>query len=103
MDAKFRLDNLGDLVSSGEESVPSVSAKAKDADLQKMHTYRDAINGVNAAIVLYPGSESEFWSVGGAKTGITIDDVIEGDLEGVGAIPLRPMTVKQTEVSGELS
>lgn len=95
MDAKFRLDNLSDLLTTGEEAVPSVSAKAKDADLQKMHTYRDAIDGVTTAIVLYPGSESEFWQSNGSSAGtLTIGDVIEGDLEGIGAIPLRPMSVR---------
>lgn len=99
MDAKFRLDNLHDLIASGDDDVPAVSAKAKDADLQKMHTYRDAIAGVTAAIVLYPGSQSGFWSVDGATTGLTIEQAITGDLRGVGAIPLLPMTVKPDEVN----
>jgi len=60
-----------------------------------MHTYRDAISGVTAAIVLYPGSEAGFWNVDGMKTGLTIDNVITGDLAGVGAIPMRPMTVSR--------
>ncbi|MDQ3542117.1 MAG: DUF2357 domain-containing protein, partial [Chloroflexota bacterium] len=60
MDAKFRLDNLSDLIASGDDDVLAISAKAKDADLQKMHTYRDAIAGVTAAVVLYPGSQSGF-------------------------------------------
>ncbi len=102
MDAKFRLDNLQDLVASGDDDVPAVTAKAKDADLQKMHTYRDAINGVTEAIVLYPGSESAFWQSNGASTGtLTISDVIEGNLEGIGAIPVRPMTVKSSEEQGQ--
>lgn len=101
MDAKFRLDNLHDLVASGNDDIPAVSAKAKDADLQKMHTYRDAIHGVTAAIVLYPGSQSGFWSIDGSNVGLSIDDVITGDLNGVGAIPMRPMTVQQTEGSEE--
>ncbi len=103
MDAKFRLDNLHDLVASGHDDNPAISAKAKDADLQKMHTYRDAIAGVTAAIVLYPGSEAGFWSIDGAKTGLTIDDVITGDLVGVGAISLRPTIMKSAEGSEELS
>ncbi len=66
-----------------------------------MHTYRDAIDGVTAAIVLYPGNESAFWRSNGASTGtLTISDVLEGNLEGIGAIPLRPMTVRSSEEQG---
>ena len=101
MDAKFRLDNIGQLVSASGSDDAAVSAKAKDADLVKMHAYRDAIAGVTAAIVLYPGSEHGFWSVDGNSTHeLSIRDVIAGDLHGVGAIPLRPTMTKTTEGPG---
>lgn len=87
MDAKFRLDNLGQLAAASDGDAQAVSAKAKDADLVKMHAYRDAISGVTAAIVLYPGSEQGFWSVNGTMTtALSVGDVIAGDLHGVGAM-----------------
>jgi predicted component of viral defense system (DUF524 family) len=102
MDAKFRLDNLNELITSGDDDVPTVSAEAKDADLQKMHTYRDAIAGVTAALVLYPGSQAGFWRTNGTSTvDLSISDVIAGDLEGVGAIPLLPATMKSGDVDEE--
>ncbi len=98
LDAKFRLDNLGQLATSSDGDEAGVSAKAKDADLVKMHAYRDAIGGVTAAIVLYPGSQVGFWSMDGVESdALGIGDVIAGDLHGVGAIPLRPTMAKATE------
>jgi len=98
MDAKFRLDNINQLATARDGDVQGVSAKAKDADLVKMHAYRDAIAGVTAAIVLYPGSDRGFWSVDGAMTrDLSIGDVIAGDLHGVGAIPLLPTMAKATK------
>lgn len=98
MDAKFRLDNLTQLVKVSGDDAPEISAKAKDADLVKMHAYRDAITGVTAAIVLYPGSERGFWRTDGtAVEDLNIGDVIEGELIGVGAIPLLPATTQTAE------
>jgi predicted component of viral defense system (DUF524 family) len=102
LDAKFRLDNLGQLATTSNGDTQGVSAKAKDADLVKMHAYRDAIGGVTAAIVLYPGSEPGFWNVNGTMTKMLgIADVIAGDLHGVGAIPLRPTMAQATEGPSE--
>jgi len=104
LDAKFRLDNLGQLVTATDGDVQGVSAKAKDADLVKMHAYRDAIAGVTAAIVLYPGSEHGFWSVNGTMTkALSVGDVIEDDLQGVGAIPLLPTTGEGDGGSGRMT
>ena len=101
LDAKFRLDNLGELVTTSNGDTQGVLAKAKDADLVKMHAYRDAIGGVTAAIVLYPGSKFGFWNVNGTMTKVVgIGDVIEGALHGVGAIPLRPTMANATEGPG---
>lgn len=98
MDAKFRLDNLGQLTTASNGDAQAVSAKAKDADLVKMHAYRDAIGGVTAAIVLYPGSEAGFWSVDGTESdALNIRDVIASDLHGVGAIPLLPTMAKNAD------
>ena len=77
-DAKFRLQ----LTASGDE-------KWKDDDLVKMHAYRDALD-VRAAVAIYPGDWSRFWSI--QKAGVTLDvrHLIEHEIEGVGAINRSP-------------
>ncbi len=59
------------------------------ADLYKMHTYRDAIHGVKAAFVVYPGAEFGFYELNG-----TLHREVETifQFNGVGAIPARPDT-----------
>jgi len=52
-----------------------------------MHTYRDAISGIQAAFVVYPGTEFVFFE----RTRNRLTDpsaITQGD--GVGAVPLRP-------------
>lgn len=61
---------------------------AKRADLYKMHTYRDALKA-QAAVVLYPGDSSVFYSlIGDKKVDIALKDIMS--VEGVGAIRLEP-------------
>lgn len=60
-DSKYRLDqspiaNLGEL---GFDKKNDDLGSYKIEDLQKMHTYRDAIRRTAGAYVLYPGSHSE--------------------------------------------
>lgn len=78
-DAKFKLDHIH--WDDGEPNYDRASSKRED--LYKMHTYKEAIEGVRAAYVLYPGppGAESFYS----KRGDT-----EDWLEGIGAIPLRP-------------
>jgi predicted component of viral defense system (DUF524 family) len=53
--------------------------RARRGHIQKMHTYRDALDGVRSVRVIYPGHETEWYPA-----------VNGDDLDGVGAIPLRP-------------
>lgn len=93
LDAKFRLNSAEQVAAEGEGE-SSLEGKAKNADTVKMHAYRDAIPGLRAAIVLYPGSHAAFWNIDGTRrVSITIDDVIAGDLDGIGAIPCRPLSL----------
>lgn len=77
-DAKFKLDGL-----RWEDDLPDISGSSVTReDLYKMHTYREAIAKVASAIVLYPGD------VANSPLFHSLDR--NGDLNGIGAIPLRP-------------
>ena len=90
MDAKFRIQYPWP--KEGEENNKDLGqASAKTDDITKMHAYRDAIRGVTAAIVLYPGVTSSFRTTNGESADITIDDVIHGTLNGIGAIAMSPV------------
>jgi predicted component of viral defense system (DUF524 family) len=75
-DAKFKLESL--MLSEVEDEKDFTF---KNGDLYKMHTYKDAIEGVKFAGILYPNPNSDvadlFW-----------ED--ESEIVGVGAIPLVP-------------
>lgn len=81
-DAKYRLDRFD----AGEHDSDD-AATYKRADLYKMHAYRDAISGVKGAFVVYPGTEFKFFERGGDLRRRPAD--VE-NLDGVGAVPLRP-------------
>jgi predicted component of viral defense system (DUF524 family) len=89
-DAKFRLAwDAAPL--DVEETASDPVARAKADDLVKMHAYRDAIPGLACAVVVFPGTVAEFRTVAGEhRPGVTIADVLGGELAGVGAIPMRP-------------
>lgn len=53
----------------------------QEEDLDKMHTYRDAIKGVYGAFSLYPGNESVIYPSHDA----------ESVFHGIGALPLKPV------------
>jgi predicted component of viral defense system (DUF524 family) len=63
----------------GEEEDGTISS-CKDEDIDKMHTYREAIDKVSAAYILYPGMKEIIYPCHRA----------ESSFEGVGALPLRP-------------
>jgi predicted component of viral defense system (DUF524 family) len=98
-DAKFRFDvrslpreqedRYDEDVSSGD-----VERVVKYADLYKMHTYRDALKTVRAAVVLFPGTEGqgEFYDRGTSEsfTLMGVRELVEEKWEGVGAISLLP-------------
>jgi predicted component of viral defense system (DUF524 family) len=90
MDAKFRIQYPWP--KEGDESLASIDqGRAKTDDIAKMHAYRDAIRGVTAAIVLYPGVNSSFRMTDGALRDVTIDDIVTGKLHGIGAIAMSPV------------
>ncbi len=64
----------------GEDESGGIS-KWKDEDIDKMHTYREAIQNVVGAFILYPGEEAVMYPAHGAQK----------LYEGVGALPLQPM------------
>jgi uncharacterized protein len=91
-DAKYRLDSLG--VEESDVDDGDAASTYKRADLYKMHTYRDALSKVKAAFVLYPGTEFTFFEASGNMR--TRPEDIE-QVDGVGAIPLRPSTAAVSE------
>jgi predicted component of viral defense system (DUF524 family) len=76
LDAKFKLENIA--VNEVEEEKDFTF---KNGDIYKMHTYKDAIEGVKFAGILYPNHNIDavdlFWEN-------------ESEMLGVGAIPLLP-------------
>jgi len=76
-DAKFRLERPKD--GTEEDSF-------RQADLDKMHAYRDAIRDARSAWVLYPGTEAVYYD---ASSGRSLTS-LRPESEGVGALPLRP-------------
>lgn len=77
-DAKFKLDGL-----RWEDDLPDISGSSVTReDLYKMHTYREAIARVASAIVLYPGDVT--------TPPLFRSPTLGDDLNGIGAIPLRP-------------
>ncbi|KAF0159551.1 MAG: hypothetical protein FD159_492 [Syntrophaceae bacterium] len=64
----------------GDERGDGTIGKWREEDIDKMHTYREAIRNVSGAYILYPGEEAAIYSAHNS-TGI---------YEGVGALPLKP-------------
>jgi hypothetical protein len=82
-DAKYRLDRFcADEGDPGDDS-----ATYMNADLHKMHTYRDAVEKMRTAFVVYPGTGFEFFERAGGRR--TSPETI-ANVDGVGAVPLRP-------------
>jgi len=75
-DAKFKGKREGFYGENEDGSVTSW----KDEDIDKMHCYREAINGVMGAYILYPGEKVAVYSAHDAA----------GIYQGVGALPLNP-------------
>lgn len=96
-DAKFRLDRLASLLPAVDVEQPDADTDEiaeerrgtfKRGDLYKMHTYRDALQGTGSVWILYPGTESRFFSVAGGR--IDLGQTMPHSFDGVGAIALRP-------------
>lgn len=79
---------------SGEEDEVSVVREENPVreDLYKMHTYRDALVGTNAAVIIYPGTVNVFMSRNNRerKYDCTLDDILTGNFEGIGALCRKP-------------
>ncbi|MBE7557131.1 MAG: DUF2357 domain-containing protein [Anaerolineales bacterium] len=91
-DAKFRFEqNAFDITDEpdDEDNNPAVQRTAKQADLYKMHTYRDAL-GVLAAITLYPGDRDVFYHTNAAITEYDWTTLINGQWKGIGAVGMKP-------------
>lgn len=95
-DAKFRLArDSAPMDVHGDESSKDALARAKVDDLVKMHAYRDAIPGLCCAVVLFPGNVADFRCVSKERVpDIDVGDVLGGNLNGVGAIPMAPEGVE---------
>ena len=103
-DAKFRVHGLIDVgLAAGDKDADDEKAREragsfKRADIYKMHAYRDAIPDARSVWILYPGGEFRFFGVpgGGGLSGgrvVSSADVLPGEVEGVGAIPVASVVV----------
>ena len=81
LDAKYKGKNAAGTM-YGEETKEGTIGRYREEDLDKMHTYRDAIQDVYGAFALYPGEESVIYPSHRA----------EKDFQGVGALPLKPVS-----------
>lgn len=83
-DAKYKIANLTDILNPGKEDdidiekIENRKGVYKNADLLKMHAYKDAIRRTGGAYVLYPGDKPQ------NKKGF--HEIIPG----LGAFPVRP-------------
>lgn len=81
-DAKYKIENLVQIINENDdlnkEKKENLKGSFKNADLLKMHAYKDAIRRTGGAYVLYPGTETL------AKKGF------HEILPGLGAFPMRP-------------
>jgi len=95
-DAKFRFDErdveeLGREADAEDAGMPMDAERlAKRADLYKMHTYRDALR-CRAAVVLFPGeSDNMYLTDGTMRKSVTLDELLNGQVEGVGVMGFIP-------------
>ena len=102
LDAKFSIQiseyELGSGI-DGEAQVVREEHPVRET-LYKMHTYRDALVGTQAAVVLYPGNKTVFMPVQGKRVyDFALQEVLTGkyerlqdkiQLDGIGAICLKP-------------
>ena len=75
-DAKFK-GQRGGFYGEGDDGA---IGRWKDEDIDKMHTYREAIRNVSGAYILYPGEEAMVYTAHNST----------GFYQGVGALPLKP-------------
>ncbi len=94
-DAKYRLrwEDLSEVMD--EEETEDREATFKQADIYKMHTYRDAVAGAEAVFIIYPGTEFRAFGADGERYE-SAEALLPG-FAGVGAIPLRPEATAEME------
>lgn len=86
-DAKYKVENFAELLNqqSDDELLKEKSENRKgiykNADLLKMHAYKDAIRRTGGAYILYPGNEK------------TIRRGFHEIIPGLGAFPVRPSKI----------
>lgn len=85
LDAKYKGKNGSCFY--GEEDEEGTIAKYREEDLDKMHTYRDAIENVFGAFALYPGNETRIFP----------PHICASPFEGVGALALKPVEGNRAE------
>ncbi|WP_010480084.1 DUF2357 domain-containing protein [Thermococcus zilligii] len=93
-DAKFKFDTIDksefDEETETAEKTGNYETWAKLEDVYKMHAYRDAL-GCRFAVVVYPGERSVFFDVKGSKVErFDLEDVLTGELNGVGYLRFVP-------------
>ena len=90
-DAKFRVRRISAWDSEDDDRASEERRGTfKRADLYKMHTYRDALAGVQSVWILYPGDKMRFFpSDKRSSAEVGLPTV----LSGVGAAPLVPDTM----------
>jgi predicted component of viral defense system (DUF524 family) len=81
LDAKYKGKNTPGAM-YGEETTEGTIGRYKEEDLDKMHTYRDAIQDVYGAFALYPGEESVIYP----------SHQTSRNFKGIGALPLKPIS-----------
>ena len=81
LDAKYKGKNGGGAF-YGEETAEGTIRQHKVEDMDKMHTYHDAIKDVFGAFALYPGRETKIYP----------SHQVKRIFQGVGALPLRPVS-----------
>jgi len=94
-DAKFRLDQISKLEQASteideDEESNEQRGKFKNADLYKMHTYRDALRQVKSVWIAFPGSEFGFFAASDQPKLIQQVGELGNEIDGVGAIPTKP-------------
>ncbi len=103
-DAKFRIDWIESALTEAESAQDEDAEELleervgtfKRADLYKMHVYRDAIPAARSVWILYPGNKFRFFPQNGVSR---FDDAFaSSELDGVGAIPVKPGSQPSTEL-----
>jgi uncharacterized protein len=107
LDAKFKVDRLSEVMPDADQQDDGTTIEAEErtgtfkrGDLYKMHAYRDAITGARSVWILYPGTDSRFFSATGGVA--TSWRSLPTSLDGVGAIPLVPGTASRAALRAVL-